>query len=407
MSPLRVFIVLVTVAPLSAAQPPDQRTKLVSILQNDNKSLAAREAALLMACQTAEPGDAPALLNLMTTWISELDAAETADASQAAKQQLVAAFVHRCAARMNAVAADKSAPLVVWTSLATRSWTDRSAKQAAVQAILDNPGSTTSLQDAAIAVLADTQFRRSRKVAASLQALLDCSSFPALRGLVEQASSPEDFNYAAASILAHAGDTGVAQQLQSFRAAWGPEDARFKRVMAWFLWQIDAQNPPSKLLSAISSSGPLPAAARTWSLRRAAELGVSQAELKDAILALGQSGAVTAGAHGAQRCLAKVASKGMELGVITEADLASMPEGESSESEESEESDDLAAWAEAGLALDPNYAWVLTLANWGTFAQWCATNSWSGMTPKQIAQATKQKLCELNLMPPSACGSGN
>jgi len=389
--------------------PPGQGAewaKLITILKNDGRPLETRESALLLACKHATPGEMGQLQSLMSGWIAELDQAGVDSESAVqpllgAKRDLLAALAQRASSQVNLVAPDNEAALALWTSLATRPWLPGKAKCAAFRAIAENSAPIGVRRTAAISALTDTYLMHSPEAAVIVRPLLDSTCFPALRNLVSQASSPESFNLVAASILAHAGDTEIAAQLEAFRLAWGPEHPRFHRAMTWYLWQIGNQNPPAKLLDAISMAGPLPGPARVWATQRAAELGLPASDTKTAILAYAEALGETQSPN-STRCLACVKAVGLELGILTDTDLPTVT------ADVAESANEPGAAESAGSLLGPdlssqNLAWSPTLANMPEFLQWCSTQPWAGQSAVATSQLVKQKLCELNLLPPSTC----
>ncbi|MBX3394356.1 MAG: hypothetical protein KF841_03210 [Phycisphaerae bacterium] len=111
--------------------------------------------------------------------------------------------------------------------------------------------------------------------------LADATSRDVLRGLITK-HAKHQFNFAAASVLAHLGDATIVDAINTQRQK---EPAGFSQgVLDFYLRQIEVQNPPAKLLEFIGSADHPSVQATTWALERASQLGLDKAAIRAALV---------------------------------------------------------------------------------------------------------------------------
>jgi hypothetical protein len=152
-----------------------------------------------------------------------------------------------------------------------------------------------------------------------LLGLLDPSSYDKLRALVRESSDPERFHFGAAAALAHLGDTGIRADLEALLTTFQKKDRNLGGMLAYYLWQIDAQHPLSGLLKYIASDEDIGVEKRLWAIKRAAQAGLPMEEIRSAIL--GHAERVPLDQHGNRPGLSSIKSLGLRLGLLKDADL--------------------------------------------------------------------------------------
>lgn len=90
-------------------------------------------------------------------------------------------------------------------------------------------------------------------------------------------------------------------------------------MIRWYIWQIENQHPPIKLLEHIRGGERLAADSRVWAVERALDHGIDQGKIRDAILE-------HAKAHAAEFPvlrfeLIRLKQRALELGVLNANDL--------------------------------------------------------------------------------------
>jgi len=395
--------ICLTLRSMAAAPGDAEWSKLLSLISQETKPAVVRVAALKTACRHAAAENAGGLVEMATAWASELDASGlsadqiSGNPAYGAKRELFSTLIG-CSARINAVATDSTLALTLWKTAATRSWTAPQIKLYAFQAIVESPANAAQRRSVALSVLADSQGPQNARVLQLLLSLLDQDFLAALRTLVAQATSPADFNLVAAAALAHCGDAQIVEHLQTFRTAWSSDDPAIGQLLDWYLWQIDAQNPPSDLLGLVASSEPLTQRARAWALRRAIELDLPSVQIRNAVLQFADAlPAEPVGEVLAE--LACVKRIGLDCEVLAETDIPNVTletDGPDAVTEST---------ALAGQVYRDSGNWHPTADALLGFVNWCSQKPCQGLNAAQTAQLLKQKLCELGIIKPSACGS--
>jgi hypothetical protein len=90
------------------------------------------------------------------------------------------------------------------------------------------------------------------------------------------------FHFSAASVLAHYGDLSILDGLRSQRQKEAPGSSQ--GLVDYYIWQIEAQNPPSKLVDFIASANHPALEVTLWAVERASQLGLDKAAIRSAIL---------------------------------------------------------------------------------------------------------------------------
>lgn len=166
-------------------------------------------------------------------------------------------------------------------------------------------------------------------VSHKLLTMLQPSALPMLREhLAQSGNTRETIHIGALDAIAHLGDRNARPIIEAKMRAMAPTDPEAAQGMRHFLWKIDVQHPREGLLDHIKA--PIDASAfddRPWAVRRAAELGVTKEEIRQAILTHAESVAPVTVRDAAGRPLStsrpllplKIA--GIEVGALSADDL--------------------------------------------------------------------------------------
>jgi hypothetical protein len=166
--------------------------------------------------------------------------------------------------------------------------------------------------------------KRSAYIPEQLLDLFDEASVPELRQLVRSETTPERFHFAAGAALAHLGDAEILPDLEERREAFSTEEAELvKHYNNYFddwIWRIEIQTPPTRLLDYIATVAPDPPGRREhdWALRRAVKRGIDPTEIREAVLRNHESAHSKYG----RLMLKNLKAEGLRLGVLQQNDLA-------------------------------------------------------------------------------------
>lgn len=241
--------------------------------------------------------------------------------------------------------------------------------------------------------------------------LLDASTFPALRHLVSASNAPAEFHHHAACVLAHLGDQGILPELEALRAAFAASDPPFSGRLEFLIWMINVQHPSSKLLDFIASSEDRDlwiSVRRILAIRRAKELGLPQQSIRQAILTHINDFQDINDPPSLQRVI-QLKQTGLDFGILQAADLPSVPEPPFIALRHHSHQE-VGAFPECAPPSPPtqpstptSQPWQPNEANYEVFVQWMGTMNWEAIDPAECARSLKEKMCELDLVPPSDC----
>ncbi len=141
-----------------------------------------------------------------------------------------------------------------------------------------------------------------------------------LRERVRSGASSGKLRSGAAEALTHLGDESILPDLRALQAAMMSDPSKAERAprMLNYIWRIEVQHPPQKLLDYIESTDHCGYRdCRSWALRRAVTLGVEPARVREAILTHDRNASTKLG-----RVQTKVLKRvGLELGILHVNDL--------------------------------------------------------------------------------------
>ena len=286
-------------------------------LTDDSLPYSPRYRALYLACTSTEEESAQAILNVIGAWLSELEATgiKTIRTNTALvdKRNLVGAFLPVCASPIEKVLKDQR-PLLRLLERITVSNVLPGSGIESFQAIAKNPAPLEVRREFLLSIIAQ---RRPFSFNDSLYPLFDPSTFPRLREIVRTPPEPGKLNHLAVQILAHYGDREILPELRTWHTRLLEQSPKQAYRAEVAIWKIEVQEPPSKLLDYVATPGGW--VARDWAVRRAAELGTSKHDIREAILTYAREGAPNGRARAPG--LIELKRAGLELGILQEDDL--------------------------------------------------------------------------------------
>jgi hypothetical protein len=155
---------------------------------------------------------------------------------------------------------------------------------------------------------------------AKLLELLDASSCEKLRALVRRTDDPDRFHFGAAAALGHLGDKAIQADFESRLPAFEKKDRNTGGILRYYLWQIDVQGSPDRLLDYVAAAPQHDIEKRKWAVRRGVQLGLEKTKIRDAILkhaSLVQPNTKT----GVQEGLSSLKTLCIELKILDQNDL--------------------------------------------------------------------------------------
>jgi len=393
-----------------ASIDPTVWVRLKPVILDNLVHLDVRRAALQLSCVKANSVVAEQILSLVNGWedgsnTSGLPTEESArQKALAQRSQLVGTVLGMNVIPFLEAAIQDQAPLLRLI-----------ARRQATQALLNNPAPLPQRRECALLIL--QQMRMQTNPAHQLFPLLDSSCYPAMRTLVASSSDPLDFHYCAAATLAYSGDQPLLPILESKRPGFRSANPSSERFLTHWIWLINVQNPPSKLLDYISSEEDKDVIPfrRGIAIRRALELGLSTSQIRDAILAF------TGHFPGLEyprfdHPLALLRRLGLKLNVLQESDLlnVSVVQGvdlsgisSSGPGEFPVLPDGSHASQDSKPARQPwmNQEWQPKTENYTALEDWMRSVDWESLSGDEATPLLQDKLCELDLIPPKRCGT--
>lgn len=306
---------------------PKLWARLEQIVLDDEITTAARAIALKLPCEKADEKIASEIVSVITQWAVDLDQAQWTieqgrDRRFSDKGLLLSKAVSDGLEGLLELSDDPRPILELFKIITTRSRCTRHTRDRCYQMMAHKRVPADLRTAYAVEIIAHHTAHPS--VSRDWLALMDRSFLPGLRKIVRDSTDPEDFNYAAAAALADYGDSEILPDLKARRAALGTESPGLTRHLSDCIWRIEAQNPPRNLLEYIASDSQyLRIAIRMWTIRRALHLGVSKADIREAILKF--AGRVER-EPGPLMLLSSIKKFARDLGILNSTDLADVPE---------------------------------------------------------------------------------
>ena len=262
--------------------------RLRAVLENAEQPVQVQLAVLSLAAEKADERMALDMLDVVRDWIEALSQ-KNADRIMSDKDEWrrKTALVYRFLDLLERDLLAKhlgSHPktLEVLRTIATDAMVDPQKGAQALELIYGSKATLAQRRAVAEAIVAVRPKAEGHH--ALLLKLLDRTSLPKLRELVRQSEDPHKFHYGAASALAHLGDVEIRDELKRLSAKFTPIERNLGGILEYFVWQIEVQQTPDKLLGYIASDQHVGSSRRCWAVRRAVELGVEREKIRAAIL---------------------------------------------------------------------------------------------------------------------------
>ena len=294
--------------------------RLRGIVLRDDLPIAVRREALILACEKADKPIALEIIGLLTQWAVELEPGKfasdrwMADVVVGGRTSLIRTATVYGMTHLEAVAETDGPILKFLTIMATRP--EFGVHTYALSAIAESRAPAEVRRVAALEVVTKTP--RYAVALAPLVGVLEQESIPELRKLVRQSSGADQFHSHAAAILAHLGDEGILPDLERWQTIFAQKGKNLDDYAKSWIWKIQVQHPPEKLVAYIASDSPR--LAREWAVRRAVELGVPKSEIRQAVLAHVAKLEAT-GKREVYGRMIMMKQVGLELGVLESEDL--------------------------------------------------------------------------------------
>jgi hypothetical protein len=260
--------------------------RLTSIVQTRTHPLVSRLQALEVACEIADEEAARQLLQMMNATLQELREGQKAGQvfgdREGAPVKILATFIRRGVAHVTDVMSEQTEllgflelcyfqrgvhPKAMTARLIAECGAPRESKQSTILAIIQS-GSPGGIPDAWVEIM-------------------DEGTLPPLREMVRTQQTQGQFNFTAASMLSKLGDAEIVEDLRAQKAAFeaaSPPTPKV-RTMAQYLWRIEVQHPPTRLLEYIGSADRCDNCdMRMWAVTRARQLGLGREAIRKAIL---------------------------------------------------------------------------------------------------------------------------
>lgn len=303
-------------------------SELKVTIQDQGLPLTQRISACHTASKAADAAIAADFLSIAESWSQRLAASRlsiedmTRDKRIAATSRLLSSFVTHDLALLEPQIKDKSNLLDFLVEVVTKAFCANEAKDAAVRQIDKSSAPPELKRQALLAIISDASIRKNSELSPSILEAVDEDMFLALRRSVGDSQDPKTFHFAAAAILAHYGDAATRAELEKLVPKFQEEDRNLGGILTYYLWQIDVQNPPTRLLDFIAEPSPpeVSVEKRLWAIRRAVELRLEKSKIREAVLKhanLVQPDKKT----GIRRGLSSLKKLCLELKVLEQSDL--------------------------------------------------------------------------------------
>ncbi|UCC30031.1 MAG: hypothetical protein JSU86_17760 [Phycisphaerales bacterium] len=269
-------------------------SRLVRIAENKAQELDSRKHAALVATQVADAASAETVVAWVKDTWTELTQAEAntdfADRETVLRDNryLINSFIMKGAKNLLDDLQDHTfiATLAKETSL----WAcvfpgDARRLKSEADRLLARCKVPEAFRDEAIVQVLLCDDRGSHEFAEILVELLGERGRDKLVEVVRSGVPWGDRPYTAEAALTYLGDERILPDLRALQAAMSDASEAKRAQMLNFIWRIEVQHPPQKLLDYIASTERrgyrVP---RSWAVRRAVRLGVEPARVREAIL---------------------------------------------------------------------------------------------------------------------------
>jgi hypothetical protein len=298
--------------------------RLLAVAANNDLHISVGPAALELACEKADADIAEEIVRLLKEWATGIERHRTSpepwDNEQRISSQSIMLYVFatKCPRFLEEAISHPEPLLDLLLMVATGRCCVGDAHTAALNVLTDGKAPLVVRRRYALKIIEASP--KSTELWYNLVRLLDNDSVPPLRALVRSSGDPDGFHYAAASALAHLGDLEIKPFLEALMPRFREASVNIGGILEWYIWQIETQHPPERLIQYVSSeTNPLLEPRVDWAIQRAVELNLDKDRIRAAILEY--AGRIAPNEHGFRMGLSRVKRSGLSLSVLRPDDL--------------------------------------------------------------------------------------
>jgi hypothetical protein len=313
--------ILDTIARESAPGDPEVMHSLLVIALDENRSALVSFPAISVLCQKADQGWADRLVAAMHERAAIMANVpfKRSDTVHGNMAGLLGTFVEDCAEQLLPKLSNARPMFDVLSaySMLDPRWLELPTKQKALRVIATANVDLAIRREYALKLI---KVMPRDPAPDGFEKLFSQEDIPVLRSIaVASRREPTAFNYGAAGLLAHLGDEGTLPALRAFLQSYAKGKPTPEGMILWYIWQIENQHPPSKLLVHIKSGERFAADSRVWAMERALDYKIDKTKIREAIL---EHAREHVDDHSSFRFeLYGLKQRAMKLGVLQENDL--------------------------------------------------------------------------------------
>lgn len=248
--------------------------RLQRVLENDKLHERVRRVALKLAIAKANEEAALRIVRMMAGWCDNGESGPDGNLVTQAQGLLIWTAVVEDLDRLEHLLSDQQAVLGLLVGATKLRHAELLGH--VLPRIAASPAPLPQRQQATLSII--RHYKDWTTCPASLRRILGPEMIGALREEMRRASDAEDFNYQAASALAHLGDEEIVAELERWRPELATRDGVYAELVDGWLWMIAAQHPPAKLVDHVRVEG------HRWAIERALQLSIGKEEIRAAVL---------------------------------------------------------------------------------------------------------------------------
>jgi hypothetical protein len=260
--------------------------RLKTVLKSPHAPLKVRVRVLRIGALKADANVAAEILELAREWTETIASRgeRSLGRERHARTRLVAEFVRLLDAdtRLAAILLHQRETFDVLFQVATDAVVDPRIKNRAIQIAAKDSIPADRRRTFAEALV--VEYAHEDPLPPAVVRLLDETSLPMLRRLVEKSDDPDTFHYGAASALAHFGDSAIKSHLKRLIPAFHERNRNLGKRLEYYVWQIEVQQSDQSILDFLGDTEFHGWVARPWLIRRALDRGLNPQAIRDAIL---------------------------------------------------------------------------------------------------------------------------
>lgn len=299
--------------------------RLLDIVSNEARPTEIREYCIHFLVSDADSKNAAAVvqklrqLGNVLTFTNEQREALQSVPRVTAVSKLVASVIRGGLGPLIAVCSDlQRRELMTWigTMVADTTYLSLEVKHLALKILLTDLREPKAAQQDTIVTIIVNASERSQLSRILVEAVDPVIADRLLRVACEWAANGR-IHYGCLAAVSHYGSLTARRLVQDLM-----RQHTDKKLLHYYAWQIDVQDPPIKLLDYIASADAESVEKRIWAIHRAVDRAISKEQIRQAILE--HSAKLTANQFGIKPGLASIKTSAMELGVLRDGDLPDM-----------------------------------------------------------------------------------